>query len=51
VTDTDRPAWVLWQIGALWRHLLDVERRLVDLIRRVEQLERDTPTTDDAQEG
>jgi hypothetical protein len=51
LTDTDRPAWVLWQIRALWRHLLDVERRLVDLIRRVEQLERDAPTTDDAQEG
>jgi hypothetical protein len=40
---------VLWQIRALWRHLLDVEHKLVDLTRRVDQLEQ--PPNDDAQEG
>lgn len=39
MTDVDRPAWLLWQIRALWRFALDLERRVVDVVRRVEALE------------
>lgn len=42
---------MLWQIRALWRFILDLERKLVDLLRRVEALEQHDPHHDDAQEG
>lgn len=41
MTDVNRPAWVVWQIRALWQHVTSIERRHVDLERRVEQLEDD----------